>query len=159
MTATALIIDDSPILGLQLGQWLEGFGFTVRSISAVDCESACRGAGHERAWPQELALIFVELAQAQGNGFQLLRQLQPLTRCPLVLVSGSGRSSDVEWGLQAGAAAVLSRPLASAALAACLRQLQLLPESKQVTSEASASESSASEDSASKSSATGEATR
>lgn len=122
--ASALIINDSAILNLQLGQWLQGFGFTARSTSAADGVLAFGSASDGNVWPPGLALILVELAQAQGNGFQLLRQLQRLTRCPLILVTGSGRAADVQWGLQAGAAAVLSRPLTSTALAACLRQLQ-----------------------------------
>lgn len=125
--ASVLIIDDSPLLSLQLGQLLQGFGFTARSTSVAEGVPAW-SASLGDLWAQGLALIFVELLQTHANGFQLLRHLRRCTRCPLVLLTGSGRAADVPWGLQAGAAVVLSRPLTPAALEGCLRQLQLLPE-------------------------------
>ena len=72
-------------------------------------------------------MIFVEVLQACGNGFQLLRELARTRACPLVLLTGTGRASDRHWGLQAGAAAVLRRPVDEAALRACLQELGLLP--------------------------------
>lgn len=117
MTATAgtaLILDDSPILAQQLRLLLQQCGFTVVvETPPVDIQ----------ALPQPLALICIELLQESANGFQLLRQLSREVQCPLLLLSGTQRSSDVQWGLRAGAAAVLSRPLTAAALEQCLRQL------------------------------------
>jgi DNA-binding response OmpR family regulator len=114
VVGTALILDDSPILAQQLRLLLQQCGFTVVVATApVDT----------KALPQPLALICIELLQETANGFQLLRQLSNNVSCPLLLLSGTSRSSDVQWGLRAGAAAVLTRPLTAAALEQCLRQL------------------------------------
>lgn len=114
----ALILDDSPVLArhLQLLLGRLGIGAVVQ-------------AGHAAANQQdEVDVIFVEVLQACGNGFQLLRELARTRACPLVLLTGTGRASDRHWGLQAGAAAVLRRPVDEAALRACLRELGVLPE-------------------------------
>lgn len=127
---TALIFDDSAVLVQQLSTLLHKFGIK-------GTQGNTRGGKHDlpkelpdgspvaslEECPEGLGVIFVEVLQAGSNGFQLLRSLKRQVHCPLVLVTGSGRVSDVHWGLQAGAAAVLTRPLRLAALESCLKQL------------------------------------
>jgi CheY-like chemotaxis protein len=105
----ALILDDSPVLARHLQQLLGRLGVGA-DVQAEDAD-----------------IIFVEVLQACGNGFQLLRELARTRACPLVLLTGTGRASDRHWGLQAGAAAVLRRPVDEAALRACLQELGILP--------------------------------
>lgn len=115
--ALALVLDDSPVLARHLQQQLRKLGLRAEAVTA----SAADGP------VPEADVIFVEVLQASGNGFQLLRALARTQGCPLVLLTGTGRSSDRHWGLQAGAAAVLRRPVDNAALSRCLSELGLLP--------------------------------
>lgn len=113
-TPSIRILDDSPVLARHLQAQLAALGHHA-SIHADPAELS----------GIEADLIFVELLQASGNGFQLLRALARSRSCPLVLLTGTGRSSDRHWGLQAGAAAVLRRPVEPAALHHCLQELGL----------------------------------
>ena len=127
LCAQALILDDSPVLArhlqLQL-QWL-GIGAELHTGAEADVASSAEAAAQASIHP-EVDVIFVEVLQACGNGFRLLRELARTRACPLVLLTGTGRASDRHWGLQAGAAAVLRRPVDEAALRACLQELGLL---------------------------------
>ena len=113
--APILILDDSPVLARHLKLQLQALG--LRPSIHADAASLPG---------PEVRLIFVELLQAGGNGFQLLRALARQRACPLVLLTGTGRSSDRHWGLQAGAAAVLRRPIELPALRRCLQELGML---------------------------------
>ena len=73
------------------------------------------------------AVVFVELMLSQNNGFQLIRALANLPHVSLFLLTGTKRSTDLQWGLCAGAKAVLKRPLTLAVLRNALQSLQLLP--------------------------------
>lgn len=124
----ALILDDSPVLArhLQLLLGRLGIGAEVRAGVAGDAGAAMNtDAAVPEPAPADVDVIFVEVLQACGNGFQLLRELARARACPLVLLTGTGRASDRHWGLQAGAAAVLRRPVDEAALRACLQELGL----------------------------------
>lgn len=95
----AVIIDDSPVLAVQLQSLLQAQGF-----EAVHCSRPAELSGRP-------ACIFTELLQLDNNGFRILRALREHFDCPLILVSGTGRLSDQHWGRQAGAMHVLTRPL------------------------------------------------
>lgn len=138
----ALILDDSPVLARHLQLLLGRLGIGAEVCAEATAEAGGEmgsetgsemgrdlgaDAGAETAIPAEVDVIFVEVLQACGNGFQLLRELARTRACPLVLLTGTGRASDRHWGLQAGAAAVLRRPVDEAALRACLQELGLLP--------------------------------
>jgi DNA-binding response OmpR family regulator len=112
--ALALIVDDSPFLALHLCRLLQAQGFQVR----VPAEAAELGALAESA-----AVIFVELELFQGSGFAVTRELAARCSCPLVLLTGTGRTTDRQWGLRAGARAVLPRPVTAAALEQLLHAL------------------------------------
>ena len=107
----ALVVDDSPCLAEQLTQLLAAVGLQAH---------VPRDPDELRALAPQAALICIELEQFEANGFDLARELSAVCTSPLVLVSGTGRSSDLQWGLRAGAGAVLRRPLTEAALRAAL---------------------------------------
>jgi CheY-like chemotaxis protein len=113
----ALILDDSPVLARHLQQLLLELGVSGRL--QLDGQAALPDG--------EVDVIFVEVLQASGNGFRLLRELARLRACPLVLLTGTGRPSDRHWGLQAGAASVLRRSFDARTLRQCLQELGLLP--------------------------------
>jgi CheY-like chemotaxis protein len=123
----ALILDDSPVLArhLQLLLGRLGIGAEVRAELPAEVPATAAQALVQDEMPDEFDVIFIEVLQACGNGFQLLRELARTRACPLVLLTGTGRASDRHWGLQAGAAAVLRRPVEEAALRACLQELGL----------------------------------
>lgn len=112
--ALALIIDDSPFLAEHLSWLLEPLGLRGRRLEA---------AAALRAISAEAAVIFVELELFHGNGFGVTRELAEQCGCPLVLLTGTGRNTDRQWGLRAGASAVLPRPLTTSALRATLDKL------------------------------------
>lgn len=109
-----LIVDDSLALTLQLQQVLQQLGVTAQAFDP-DSQTAAIDSG--------VAAIFVEVLQSRSNGFQILRKLTTAFNCPLILLSGTGRTSDAGWSRQAGAASVLCRPLTRSSLAQCLQQV------------------------------------
>ncbi len=115
---TVLILDESPVLTLQLQRQLMTLGYTATSLVPIS------------GFHQQLAhnsVVFVELMLSQNNGFQLIRALAILPHVSLFLLTGTKRSTDLQWGLCAGAKAVLKRPLTLAVLRDALQSVQLLP--------------------------------
>lgn len=107
-SAVAVIIQESATLGLLLSRQLQGLGFAVEHVQQAAMELPLQPAPD---------LICLELLYSNGNGFKLLRCLAAHHHCPRLLFTDSGHSSDQNWGLRAGATAVLTRPY-------CLAQLQ-----------------------------------
>ncbi|MEY4641427.1 MAG: hypothetical protein RLZZ227_1421 [Pseudomonadota bacterium] len=114
----ALIVDDSPFLGLHLSGLLDSRGIATR-IPA--------DASELRDLAPAADVIFVELLQFEANGFQVTRELAAQVACSLVLLTGTGRDTDLQWALRAGACAVLQRPLTAARLERLLQLLKLAP--------------------------------
>lgn len=112
--ALALIVDDSPFLALHLSRLLDASG--VQAHIPKD-------AAELRALASDAAVIFVELELFHASGFEVTRDLAASCSCPLVLLTGTGRTTDRQWGLRAGARAVLPRPVSAAALGDVLRAL------------------------------------
>jgi len=110
--ARVAFICDSPVLRLVMQRQL------------LSLDYAC--SGFEKN-PGNLVLrnfdfVFVELMHYEENGFSLIRWLGLKITVPLILVTGTGRESDLHWGNTTGAAAVLARPLCKSALVQVLEQ-------------------------------------
>lgn len=121
-TAPVLVFDDSPALAANLQQQLRDCGVAARCTADVD--ELLRGAAGA-------VLVFIELylplCLPRDNGFRLCRQLRNLhPRCAVVLLSGTGRATDLPWALGAGALAVLARPFTVDQLKPVLAQAGLL---------------------------------
>lgn len=114
MTAQALILDDSPLLAAQLARQLEACGLRARTLTSPEELYELAGTA---------ALVCIELQLFGANGFQVARSLAARCSCPLLLLTGTGRGTDLQWGLRAGARAVLARPLAASTLHATLQKL------------------------------------
>jgi CheY-like chemotaxis protein len=110
----ALIVDDSPFLALHLSRLLAAQGLQARVPA---------DPGELRALAPEAAVIFVELELFQASGFEVTRELAEHSPCPVVLLTGSGRNTDLQWGLRAGASVVLPRPVTDMTLRAVLCKL------------------------------------
>lgn len=109
----ALIVDDSPFLAAHLARQLAALGLDAR-VPADTMEL--------RTLAPEAAAILVELELFRASGFAITRELAGEFSRPLVLLTGTGRKTDLQWGLRAGAGAVLSRPLTEKTLCAALAQ-------------------------------------
>lgn len=110
----ALIVDDSPFLAAHLSSLLSSLGVEAR---------VAENAAQLNTLAVEAAVIFVELELFQACGFEVTRELAELHACPLVLLTGSGRKTDLQWGLRAGARMVLPRPVTVATLKTALAKL------------------------------------
>lgn len=110
MTAApvAWVLEDSVALALQLRRLLETLGYQVHVTDAAQLALPLSPAP---------ALVCVELLGVDSNGFKLLRRLAAVHACPRLLLTASGHSTDHNWGLRAGATAVLQRPCTLAQLA------------------------------------------
>jgi CheY-like chemotaxis protein len=109
----ALIVDDSPFLAAHLARLLCALGLDARTpADAAELRALAPGA----------AVVFVELELFHATGFEVTRELAVHCACPLVLLTGTGRKTDLQWGLRAGASAVLPRPVTMQALQAALAQ-------------------------------------
>ena len=96
-----VLICDHPLVSGLLQQHLEAAGFT--SALRASCDA-------QQLTDTGLAGVLIDLVLVQGNGFDLLRKLAQRLKCPLVLLTATGRQSDFAWGRNAGAAAVLAYP-------------------------------------------------
>lgn len=106
----AVVCDDSATLGLLLARQLETLGYRVQSF-----------APDQLVLPlaEPPALCCIELLGNHSNGFKLLRRVRKHYDCRCVLLSASGRRTDIAWGRLSGADAVLLWPFTSAELARC----------------------------------------
>jgi CheY-like chemotaxis protein len=110
----ALIVDDSPFLAAHLSCLLLSLGMDARvAVDAADL----------RVLAAQAAVIFVELELFHASGFEVTRELAGQHACALVLLTGTGRKTDLQWGLRAGASAVLPRPFTTATLQTALVKL------------------------------------
>lgn len=96
----AWIVEDSATLALLLTRQLQSLGYEVLRLSADAVLLPQPGVP---------AALCIALLGHDSNGFKLLRRLQR-HQCPRVLLTASGRDTDLEWGLRAGATAVLRWP-------------------------------------------------
>lgn len=110
----ALVVDDSRFLALQIARMLESRG--LRAHCTAEASELKRLA-------PEAAVVCVELELFHASGFEVTRTLVALCTCPVVLLTGTGRNTDLQWGLRAGASAVLQRPLSATTLHATLDRL------------------------------------
>ena len=110
----ALVVDDSPFLALHMTRLLTALGLRVQVTG---------NAAESRALAAQASVVFVELELFHASGFELMRELAAHCTCPLVLLTGTGRTTDLQWGLRAGASAVLQRPITEAALCKVLDRL------------------------------------
>ncbi|MES2606098.1 MAG: response regulator [Pseudomonadota bacterium] len=104
----AWVVEDSAALALQLRRLLETLGYQV-----------CIAEAAQLALPLQPApkLVCVELVGIDSNGFKLLRRIAAVHDCQRLLLTATGRNTDHNWGLRAGATAVLQRPCTLAQLA------------------------------------------
>lgn len=122
-TPKVLVVNDSPLLAAELQQMLAGLGLEAVTLHEPELAPALA---------VDAAAVFIEIQLLHDNGFQVARRVRAAAGCPVVLLSGSGRATDVEWAVRAGASAVLARPLLLEALHWTLEQIGVLPQASGV---------------------------
>jgi CheY-like chemotaxis protein len=110
----ALVVDDSAFLALHLARQLEALGFHAHVPA---------DASDLRARLAQAVVVCVELELFHASGFEVTRELAQQCYCPLVLLTGTGRKTDLQWGLRAGASAVVERPVRVGALRSTLARI------------------------------------
>ena len=101
-----LVIDDDPVIVELLRVNFEIEGFEV--ISAGDGRE-----GFERARSDRPDLVLSDIMMPRYDGLQLLTQLKadPATRSlPVILLSAKAQSSEIQRGIEAGAADYVTKP-------------------------------------------------
>ena len=107
-----LLVCDHPLLTALLQTLLDRAGLASQAVGSSAVHNLVTLA------PRGVVL---DLVLVEVNGFALLRQLAQQLSCPLVLLTATGRVSDIYWGSNAGATTVLAYPPDPEALQAALQ--------------------------------------
>jgi twitching motility two-component system response regulator PilH len=113
-----LVVDDSATDTMLISTPLRAEGYEV--ITARDGEEALR-----RLDSDSPDLVLLDVVMPGKNGFQLCRQIRNDARygkLPVILVTSKDQDADKFWGMKQGATAYLTKPFASQALLAAVRQ-------------------------------------
>ena len=115
--ATILIVDDSPTETRIFTNTLTQAGYRVEA--ATDGEK-----GVEMARRLRPDAILMDVIMPTLNGFQATRLLHRDTataNIPIIMVTTKDQPTDRTWGMRQGAVDYLVKPVAPAALLACIR--------------------------------------
>ncbi|GJL68947.1 MAG: hypothetical protein NPIRA06_15820 [Nitrospirales bacterium] len=107
VSATILLIDDSPDNLMILGDILERFGYQI--VRAEDGES-----GLEQAKRVQPDLIFMDVKMPGLDGFQVcerLRAQKNFKRTPIILMSTQSDSTNSDLAFRAGASEFWPKPI------------------------------------------------
>ena len=113
-----LVVDDSATDTMLITNPLRAEGYDV--ITAKDGEEALRRLDSDRP-----DLVLLDVVMPGKNGFQLCRQIRNDARygsLPVILLTSKNQEADKFWGMKQGATAYMTKPFATAALLATVRQ-------------------------------------
>ena len=104
MCATALIVDDSWIARLKIGEIVKSAGYTV-------LEAASGKEGLERIEKEAPDIVLLDLLMPEMTGFDVLRELKEQGRkLPVIVITADIQETTRTECLTAGAAAVINKP-------------------------------------------------
>ena len=122
---SVLLVEDDPVLSLELAEFLRGDGFDVRCVSTV--------ADAEHALEQHFDLMVLDLNLPDASGVDFCRRIRPYLRSGIVICSGRSERELRLSLLRGGADAFLVKPVdpeeLSATLSSVLRRVVLDPPS------------------------------
>ena len=104
---TILVVDDNPDIRKGLGLRLRANGYDV--LMAADALSATAAIVK-----QEPNLVILDLGLPCGDGFVVMERLQQndrLAQIPVVVLTGRGKTNNMNRALGAGAAAFFQKPV------------------------------------------------
>lgn len=113
-----LVVDDSATEMILITTPLRAEGYEV--ITAKDGEEALR-----RLDDDQPDLVVLDVIMPGKNGFQLCRQIRNDARysaLPVILLTSKSQEADKFWGMKQGATAFMTKPFATDALLATIRQ-------------------------------------
>ena len=121
VTATVMVIDDSPVLLSQFNHWVSALGYEVKT-----CQEAKNAIGIIKKIKP--AVIFIDINMPEISGFELVRKIrqQPeLRSIPLIILTGEQKLSN-KWRAQWSGCEFLTKPLTAAAIGDFQVQLEEL---------------------------------
>jgi two-component system phosphate regulon response regulator OmpR len=100
---TILIIDDDDKLRALLTEYLEGYGFGVRTLPSGDgaVEVVQRGAP---------GLVILDVMMPGKDGLAVLRDIRGCSRVPVIMLTAKGEDTDRIVGLELGADDYMPKP-------------------------------------------------
>jgi two-component system response regulator CpxR len=111
-----LLVDDDAELCSLLGEFLKREGFEV------ECEHEGR-RGLERALKGGADLVVLDVMLPGMDGFEILRQLRPQSKVPVIMLTARGEDVDRIVGLELGADDYLPKPFNPRELTARIRAI------------------------------------
>lgn len=121
ITATVMVIDDSPVLLSQFNHWVSALGYSV-----ITCEEAKNAI--DMIKKVKPAVIFIDINMPEISGFELVKQIrqQPKLRgIPLTILTGEQKLSN-KWRAQWSGCEFLTKPLTAEAIGDFQVQLEEL---------------------------------
>lgn len=116
MKQQILLIDDDRDLCELLTEYLESEGFEV----AAEHDGA---SGAARARAQDWDAIILDVMMPGMSGFDVLKQIRPLVKAPVLMLTARGEDTDTVVGLELGADEYVAKPCSPRVLVARLRAL------------------------------------
>ena len=114
MSSTILVVDDDLHVRRFLRTIVTGHGHTV--VEAGSVAEAIEAIA--RVQP---AVVLLDLGLPDGDGLQVLRQIPPESRPPIIVLSARGQEGDKVAALDAGAEDYLTKPFGAGELLARIR--------------------------------------
>jgi DNA-binding response OmpR family regulator len=111
-----LLIDDDETLCELLSEYLLAEGFSVESVHTGT-------EGVMRALAAEWDAIILDVMLPGMNGFDVLKQIQPKLKSPVLMLTARGEDTDTVLGLELGANDYVAKPCSPRVLVARLRNL------------------------------------
>ena len=119
MAKKILIVDDEPNLVKLLESRLKVNGYDV--ISAFDGQQ-----GLDKVRQDKPDLVILDLMLPQLHGYEVCRQLRTDAvhkNIPIVMLTASGKATDIQEGLEQGANAYIAKPFKPEALLGIIQAL------------------------------------
>jgi two-component system phosphate regulon response regulator OmpR len=98
-----LIIDDDDKLCALLTEYLEGYGFRVRTLPSGD--GAVEAVGRDTP-----SLVILDVMMPGRNGLDVLRDIRAGSKVPVIMLTAKGEDTDRIVGLELGADDYMPKP-------------------------------------------------
>lgn len=102
MSKILLVEDDTSIIA-SLGQYLEGEGFSLRSVSG-------QRDALEIINKEAFDIVLLDLSLADGNGYGVCLEIKKMLDIPVIFLTASGDETSVVAGFEMGADDYIAKP-------------------------------------------------
>jgi len=111
-----LAVDDEPAILELLDLALDREGYSVDMVGSAS-------EFRERVRTSSYDLFIIDLTLQDGNGFNLIREVRPMTNAGIIILTGRGDETDQVVGLEIGADDYVTKPFRPRELAARVNAL------------------------------------